>query len=65
MRIKPINHLSNRNHEYCIPHTIAIIYITNQTIPTVFAILSSIVVKQDKSPFDWYMLIRIYSLQPQ
>ena len=65
MKTKPINHLSNRNDEYCILHTIATIYFTNQTIPTVFAILSSIVVKQDKSPFDWYMLIRIYSLQPQ
>ena len=52
MRTKPINHLSNRNHEYCILHTIALIHITNQSIPTVFAILSSIVVKQDKSPFD-------------
>ena len=60
MRIKPINHLSNRNHEYCILHTIAIIHITNQSIPTVFAILSSIVVKQDKSPFDRYKMIRIY-----
>ena len=51
MRIKPINHLSNRNNKYCILYTIAIIYFTNQTIPTVFAILSSIVAKQDKSPF--------------
>ena len=46
------NHLSNRNHEYCILHTITLIYITNQSIPRVFAILSSIVVKQDKYPFD-------------
>ena len=51
-RHSPTTHLPNRNHEYCILHTIAIIYITNQSIPTVFAILSSIVVKQDKSPFD-------------
>ena len=65
MRIKPINHLSNGNHEYCILHTITIIYIMNQSIPTIFAILSSIVVKQDKSPFGWYILIRIFSLQPQ
>ena len=52
MRIKPINHLSNRNNEYCILHAITTISITNQSIPTVFAILSSIVVKQDKSAFD-------------
>ena len=65
MRTKPINHLSNRNHEYCILLTIAIIYITNQTIPTLFAILSSIVVKQDKSQFGLYMYIRIYSLPHQ
>ena len=46
------NQISTRNHEYCVLHTIEIIYITNQSIPTVFAILSSIVVKQDKSPFN-------------
>ena len=52
MRIEPINHLSNRNDEYCILHTIEIIYFTNLLMQTVFAILNSIVVKQDKSPFD-------------
>ena len=51
MRTKPINHLSNRSYDYCILLTIEIIHITNQSIPTVFAILSSIAVKQDKSPF--------------
>ena len=51
LRIKQINHLSNKKYEYCVLLTIELLNITNQTIPTVFTILSSIVVKQDKSPF--------------
>ena len=46
-RINTINHLSNRNDGFCILHTTAILSITNQAIPTVFTIVSSIVAKQD------------------
>ena len=51
-RINTIIHLSNRNDGFCILHTTAILSITNQTIPTVFTIVSSIVAKQDQLPHN-------------